>query len=75
MTYPPAARRLASEWSDRNEIVQPIIRQILQQRGAVSLSAGVNEQRVTISWQLRNQSGRRCTARAGMVLYCHRLAP
>jgi hypothetical protein len=66
---------LAGEWGNRDEILQRVIRQILQDRGAVGVSAGVHEQCVTVGRLLRDQGRGRCTSRAGMVLDCHGLAP
>src|SRR5579864_6526182 len=66
---------LAGEWSDRDEIVQRVIWQVLHDCGAVGMSACIHEQRVTVGRGLRGQSGGRCTFRAGNVLDCHGLAP
>ena len=41
---------LARERSDRDEILQRVIWEVLQERRTVCLSAGVHEQRVTVGW-------------------------
>jgi len=68
LTCPPPARRVGLVSGERpeNEILKRVIRQILQSAGR-KLSAGVNEQK-WCNHQLgncANQSGRRCTPRAG----------
>jgi hypothetical protein len=56
---------LACERSDRNEVIQGVTGQILQEGGAVRLSAGVDEQRVTVSWRVRDQGRGRCAPAPG----------
>jgi len=39
---------LLREWNDRDEILQRVIREVLQERRTVCLSVGVYQQRVTV---------------------------
>ena len=41
---------LPRERNDRNEILQRVIRKVLQERCTVCLSAGVYQQRVAVGW-------------------------
>src|SRR5437660_3702507 len=52
-----------------------VIRQVLQESGAVGLGAAVHEQRVTVGRRLGDKGGGCRASRAGMVLDCHWLIP
>jgi hypothetical protein len=67
--------RLAGQRSDRDEILQRVIGKVPRERGAVCLSAGVDQERIAVGARLCDQCGGRRSSHPRDVLHCHWLAP